>query len=438
MLLFTVVNFSAVKGRGQGILKSEGLRLEVWILTAGSVRNVLCHGRALWEQRLVSWGGLVRNALCHGGGPVRNASCLGGGSVRNALCHGGGPVAQRVVSRRRVCAQRVVSWGRACCATRCVTGARLRTPGGPCAQRFVSWGGVCVTPCVTGSWVDLSLCSPEEIWQGLEGQRFIQVATGSIAKMRPLRGGRRVSAMCHAGARNALSAQRFVSWGRVCAQSVVSRGRVCAQRVRCVTEGRACAQGLFWGEPFVTEGRPVHNALCHRGGAGAQRLVSLRGHRGGFLHSALCHRAGAALPTTPCVTRGALCTTPCVTARPGSQRLVSPGGPVRNALCHSGACACGLVVRATNFFPASHGLKSQARSCAQRLVSLQGGGAVHNALCHRGCLRTTPCVIGGGGPVHNALCHRGGTCAQRVVSRNALCRRGGAWLDHSCRAANDS
>ena len=163
--------------------------------------------------------------------------------------------------------------------------------------------------------------------------------------------------MCHGGGHNALSAQRFVSWGRVCAQRVVSRGRVCAQRVLCVTEGRACAQGLFWGEPFVTEGRPVHNALCHRGGAGAQRLVSPRGHRGGFLHSALCHRAGAALPTTPCVTRGALRTTPCVTARPGSQRLVSPG--------RGGACAQRLM--------SPRGDLCTTRCVAQRLVSPRGG-----------------------------------------------------------------
>ena len=155
--------------------------------------------------------------------------------------------------------------------------------------------------------------------------------------------------------------------------------------------------------PCVTEGGPVHNALCHRGGTG-----------GGFLHSALCHRAGAARlvsPEGPCAQR-------LVSRRgPVHNALCHRGGPVRNALCHSGggACACGLVARATNFFPASHGLKSQARPCAQRLVSPRGG-AVHNALCHRrGCLRTTPCVIAGGplcttpyvtagGLVHNTLC----------------------------------
>ena len=102
------------------------------------MRNALCHGGALYAtrcvmgaglcatrcvtgagrgracaQRVVSWQGLLRNALCHGRGSAHNALCHdGGGSARNALCHGGGPV---------------------------------------------------VTRCVNGSWVDLNLCSSEEI-----------------------------------------------------------------------------------------------------------------------------------------------------------------------------------------------------------------------------------------------------------------------------------
>ena len=203
----------------------------------------------------------------------------------------------------------------------------------------------------------------------------------------------------------------------------------------------------------------VHNALCHLGGPCAQRLVSPGGVlcttpcvHGVGVHNALCHWKG-------------LCARPCVTER-----------PVRNALCHSGggACACGLVVRATDFLPVSHGLKSQGGPCAQRLVS--GGGPVRNALCRatpcvaqrlvapgggaqglvsqRG-LCATPCVTAGagrvpvawwveatdflpvshglksqGGPVHNALCQGGGLCATPCVTEkgpvhNALCHRGG-------------
>ena len=138
---------------------------------------------------------------------------------------------------------------------------------------------------------------------------------------------------------------------------------------------------------------PAHNALCHPGGPCAQRFVSWDG---------VC--------VTPCVAqrlvspRGGRCTTPCVTGC--AQRLVSPGGgPVHKALCHSGggACACGLVVRATDFLPVSHGLKSQ-------------GGPVHNALCHWGACaqRLVMC---------NALCHRGGAGAQRLVSGAACARR---------------
>ena len=185
-------------------------------------------------------------------------------------------------------------------------------------------------------------------------------------------------------------------------------------RNACFVSGRGGrVHKAFFGEsPLSPRGGRCTMPCVTEGGAGAQRLVSPSRHCRGFLHSALCHRAGAALPTTPCVTRGALCTTPCVTARPGSQRLVSPGGPVRNALCHSGggACACGLVARATNFFPASHGLKSQARPCAQRLVSLQGG---------RPC--TTPCVTGGA-CAQRLVSSGGGPCAQRLMSpRGDLC-----------------
>ena len=315
MLLFTVVNFSAVKGRGQGNLKSEGLRLEVWILTAGSVRNVLCHGRALWEQRLVSWGSLVRNALCH---------------------DGGGPVAQRVVSRWRVCAQRVMSWA----------------------------GLVCNALC---------------------------------------RGGESVhNALCHA------------------------RGRVCAQRVLCVTEGRACAQGLFWGEPFVTEGRPVHNALCHRGGGRCTTPCVTEGAPGGFLHSALCHRAGAALPTTPCVTRGALCITPCVTARPGSQRLVSPGGACAQRLVSQrGRGVCLWLSGSSNeLLPCQSWAQIPGEAlCTTPCVT--AGGAAHNALCHRGCLRATPCVIGGGPCAQRLMSPRGDLCTTRCVAQRLVSPRGG-------------
>ena len=121
----------------------------------------------------------------------------------------------------------------------------------------------------------------------------------------------------------------------------------------------------------------------------------------------------------------ALCrATPCV----------AEGGPVRNALCRRGclcttpcvgACACGLVVRATDVFPVSHGLKSQGGLCAQRLVSR--GGPVRNALCHRGGACAQRLVSPWGGPVRNALCHRGGAlCATPCVTggrvRNALCR----------------
>ena len=89
----------------------------------------------------------MRNALCHGGGPVRDASCHGGGSVRNALCHG---------RAWRVCAQRVVSWGGL------VRNALFH--GGGCVRNALCHGGgPVVTRCVNGSWVDLSLCSSEEI-----------------------------------------------------------------------------------------------------------------------------------------------------------------------------------------------------------------------------------------------------------------------------------
>ena len=119
---FHNVNFSALKGRGPGILKFDGF----WILMAGSVRNVLCHGRALCAT---SWG--VGGALCA-------TRCVTGAGLcatrRVALCHGGGPVAQRVVSWRGLVRNVLGRWGGSGTA-RCVMGR-------PCAQRLVSWGSL--------------------------------------------------------------------------------------------------------------------------------------------------------------------------------------------------------------------------------------------------------------------------------------------------------
>ena len=248
------------------------------------------------------------------------------------------------------------------------------------------------------------------------------------------------NALCHAGGpvRNALChrkgacAQRLI-WGKPCAQRLVSPwGGVCA--TPCVAQ-RLVSGGGLCTMPCVIEGGPVRNALYHRGCLSTAPYL------------------GEALRTTPCVTMG------------GRVRnaLCHRGGAVHNALCHrgwGGACACGLVVSATDFLPVSHGLKSQGvtrgqcttpcvtqagacaqrliwgKPCAQRLVSPGGalhttpcvmGGRVPNALC-----RATPCVTEGGAgaqgivspelPVHNALCHRGGACAQRLVSlRGDLC-----------------
>ena len=93
----------------------------------------------------------MRNALCHGGGSVRNALCHGGGpgaGLCATRCVMAGPVAQRVVSRGRV-------WGLAHNA--------LCHGGGSVRNALCHGGGPVVTRCVNGSWVDLSLCSSEEI-----------------------------------------------------------------------------------------------------------------------------------------------------------------------------------------------------------------------------------------------------------------------------------
>ena len=166
----------------------------------------------------------------------------------------------------------------------------------------------------------------------MQGQRPIQVATGA-----------------HCGGR------RLVTRAGLCAAHCVTGGALCA--TRCVPGAGLCATRC------VTEQAGVYNALCRRKG---------------------------------------LCTTPCV-----------------------GACACGLVVRATDFLPVTHGLKSERGLCAQRLVSR--GGPVRNALCHRGgCLCTTPCVaqrlVSPRGRPCTTPCVTEGACAQRLVSHNAVCR----------------
>ena len=107
----------------------------------------------------------------------------------------------------------------------------------------------------------------------------------------------------------------------------------------------------------------MDNALCYLGGPCAQRLVSPGGALrttpcviggvcatpcvaqrlvtdGGPVHNALCPR----VPVHNAFTGGGLCTTPCVGACAQrlvlmggacAQRLASPDrGPVRNALCH--------------------------------------------------------------------------------------------------------
>ena len=72
---------------------------------------------------------------------------FGEGPAHNALCHPGGPCAQRFVSRWRGGP---------------VLNALCYREGG-CAQRVCDAALCRATPCVTGSWVDLSLCSSGEI-----------------------------------------------------------------------------------------------------------------------------------------------------------------------------------------------------------------------------------------------------------------------------------
>ena len=356
------------------------------------------------------------------------------------------------------------------CATHCVTRAACAqrvvcVAGGPCAQRLVSLGGP----------VRKALCHREACAQRRVSQR-----------------GRGVCLWLRGESNGLLTCQSWaqIPGGALCTTPCVTRGGQCA--TPCVNEGKACAQCLV-----LFGGGPAHNASCH-----AQRLVSPGGHTPPYdtrrcaqrlvSRNALCHRGGGR------------CTTPCVTGGACARRLVSPeGGPVHNALCDSGggACACGLVASAADFLPVSHGLKSQGRPCAQRLVSRgrdgtgrdgtgrdgtgrdgcatpcvtalchrgeagaqrlvsprgglcttpcvaqrlvsAEGGPAHNALCRRGCLCTTPCVgacacglvVRGtdflpvshwlksqAGSVHNALCHGGVASAQRLVSpRRGLC-----------------
>ena len=260
------------------------------------------------------------------------------------------------------------------------------------------------------------------------------MATGSIAKMRPLRRGA-------AGQRHVSRgrAQRVMSWAGF-VRNALCRGGESVHNALCHGGGsvrNACfvsrrggrVHKAFFGEsplsprggrctmPCVTEGGPVHNALCHRGGTG-----------GGF-------------GTAPCVTeQGRPCPQRLVSPEgPCAQRLVSRrgpvhnalchrGGPVRNALCHSGggACACGLVARATNFFPASHGLKSQARPCAQRLVSPQGGGRAQRLVSPQGGACAQRLVSSRGGPCAQRLMSpRGDLCTTRCVAQRLVSPRGG-------------
>ena len=233
--------------------------------------------------------------------------------MHNALCHPAGPCAQRLVSPGGG-AQRLVS-----------------PRGGPVHNALCHWGGLCARPCVTAgagrvpvaSWLEQRTSSLSVMGSNPRGDRVHNACGG---------------ALCHGGA----CAQRLI-WGKPCAQRLVSPGGA-LRRTPCVMGGRV-RNALCRATPCVTEGGPVHNALCH------------------------------------------LCTTPRVT-----------GG---------GACACGLVVRATDFLPVSHGLKSQGGACAQRLVSPRGG------LCTTPCV-ATPCVAEGG-PC-TTPCVAGGACAQRLVS----------------------
>ena len=255
-------------------------------------------------------------------------------------------------------------------------------------------------------------------------------------------------------------------WGGPCAQRLVSPGGA-LRTTLCVMGGRV-RNALCRATPCVTEGGPVHNALCHRGCLCTTPCVT----GGGPVHNALCHSGGGAcacglvsgssnglltcqswaqIPGEPCARRlvslGGVCATPCDAQRLGgagarrlvsgaacARRLVSPGG---------GLCTTRRALRTTPCVTAegpAHNALCRATPCVTE------GGPVHNALCHRGCLCTAPCVTGGrlpaqrfvsrwrGGPVLNALCYREGGCAQRVCDA-ALCRATpcvtGSWVDLS-------
>ena len=281
----------------------------------------------------------------------------------------------------------------------------------PCAQRIVSHGGHARS----------ALCA----WRR-KRQRLVQVASGSIAKMRRLRRGAACQRLVSRG-----RAQRVVSWGGLvailapCAQRIVSCGSMRA--TRCVRGGGRDNASSKWPQGPLPKcgawggGRPV-SALCHGGG-----------------HSALCHG-------------GALCATSWGVGAGPAQRVVSWGGLVRSALCHGGALCATRCVTAAGLCAARR--VTGAGLCATRCVMgagllrgalCQGGGPAHNALCTGG-LCSTPCFTGrvlcttrvqrlvlrttlccphnalcpGGGSVHSALCH-GRACAQRVVSRGRAC-----------------
>ena len=281
----------------------------------------------------------MRNALWH-----RAGACAQRLVSRNALCRRGGPVHNALSRRGCPCVG----------ACGCVLAVRA-TDFLPVSHGLKSQGGaLCTTPCVTG---------------GASAQRLVS----------PRRG--------------------------LCATPCVTLKGPCAQRLVSPREG--LVRNALWHREACAQRLVSRNALCHRGGARAQRLVSparacaqrLVSPKGG-LCATPCVTGGAG--AQPCVT-GGLCTTPCVTERvlvPNALCRATPcvaeGGPVHNALSRRGcpcvgACGCVLAVRATDFLPVSHGLKSQGGPCAQRLVSR-------------------------GGPVRNALCHREGACAQRLVS----------------------
>ena len=414
---------------------------------------------------------------------------------------------QRLVSQGRE--QRLVSWGGALCATRCVTGAGLcatRRGGRACAQRVVSRGRVVVSRaglvrnalCHGGGSVRDALChgaglvrnalchrvlggfeplySSEEIWQGLQGQRLIQVASGPIAEMRRLRRPaarqRLVSRPCVIG--GALCATRCVT-ARPVAQRVVSRGRVCAQRLvswhgllrnalchgggaaRCVM-GRLCAQRFVsWGrvcaQRVVWRGRACAKRVVARGRVCAQRLVSWQG----LLRNALCHGGRGALCATRCVTGAGLCATRCVTGswvdlslcivRRRSDKACKDNasskwsqGPLPKCAAWGGRrrvsafVSQGRAQHVASWRGLVRNALSHGGACAQRVVSRGRvcatpcvmAGPVAQRRCVTGAgLRTTPCVMGGG-LVRNALCHRGGPV------RNASYHGGGPVRNASC------